>query len=381
MILKNLNAENKKFEIYLEMKFMTEIKVELGAKSYKIFIGENIFSDCAKFISEKNFTKILVVTDENVFANCGEKFFTALKGCGIDFAVEKIPAGENSKTLQMAEKIYTKAIELGLDRKSLIIALGGGVVGDLAGFIAATYLRGVPFIQVPTTLLAQVDSSVGGKTAVNHTLGKNLIGAFYQPQAVFIDLETLKTLPEREIKSGLGEVVKYGVISDEKFFAYLEDNAEKILRRDVEVMEKIICRSCEIKAEVVAQDEKENNLRRILNFGHTIAHAVEVETNYKKYRHGEAVSIGMIGAALISQQLEKISAAEVQRLENLLQKLNLVTKAEGCEVENLFQATFRDKKAEGGKVNWVLMKKIGAVETSADVSEKIVKDALKKILQ
>ena len=226
---------------------MTEIKVELGEKSYKIFIGENIFSDCAKFIAEKNFTKILVVTDENVFANCSEKFFTALKDFELNFEVEKIPAGENSKTLNQAEKIYTKCIEFGLDRKSLIIALGGGVVGDLAGFIAATYLRGVNFIQVPTTLLAQVDSSVGGKTAVNHALGKNLIGAFYQPKAVFIDLETLKTLPEREIKSGLGEVVKYGVISDEKFFAYLEDNAEKILSLDLNVMEKIICRSCEIK--------------------------------------------------------------------------------------------------------------------------------------
>lgn len=360
---------------------MTEIKVELGEKSYKIFIGENIFAYCAKFIGEsKNFTKkILVVTDENVFATCGEKFLTALDN--FDVAVEKIPAGENSKTLSQAEKIYTKAIELGLDRKSLIIALGGGVVGDLAGFVAATYLRGVPFIQVPTTLLAQVDSSVGGKTAVNHALGKNLIGAFYQPKAVFIDLETLKTLPEREIKSGLGEVVKYGVISDEKFFAYLEDNAEKILRRDTEVMEKIICRSCEIKAEVVAQDEKENNLRRILNFGHTIAHAVEVETNYKKYRHGEAVSIGMLGSAFISQELGKISASEVSRLENLLKKLNLVAKAEGCDVEKIFQATFRDKKVVGGKVNWVLMKKIGEVEISSAVDEKVVKNALKNILQ
>lgn len=359
---------------------MTEIKVELGEKSYKIFIGENIFADCAKFISDaKKFTKILVVTDDNVHKNCGEKFFTALKDFDLNFEIEKIPAGESSKTLQMAEKIYTKCIELGLDRKSLIIALGGGVVGDLAGFVAATYLRGVNFIQVPTTLLAQVDSSVGGKTAVNHALGKNLIGAFYQPQAVFIDLETLKTLPQREIKSGLGEVVKYGVISDEKFFACLEDNAEKILSLDLKVMEKIICRSCEIKAEIVAQDERENNLRRILNFGHTIAHAVEVETNYKKYRHGEAVSIGMLGAALISRQLEKISDAEVQRLENLLHKLDLVTKVEGSEVDKLFNATFRDKKAVGGKVSWVLMKKIGAVEISSAVPEQIAKNALEKI--
>ena len=360
---------------------MQKVRVDLGAQSYDIFIGEKIFSECAKFIGDsKKFTdKSLIVTDENVFASCGERFFSALKEREINFEVVKIPPGENSKNLSEAEKIYTKAIELGLDRKSLIIAFGGGVVGDLAGFVAATYLRGVPFIQVPTTLLAQVDSSVGGKTAVNHKLGKNLIGAFYQPQAVFIDLETLKTLPEREIKSGLGEVVKYGVISDEKFFAYLEDNVEKILSRNVEVMTQIIKRSCEIKAEVVSKDEKENNLRRILNFGHTIAHAVELETNYKKYRHGEAVAVGMIGAALISQQLEKISSAEVQRLENLIEKLNLVTKYEGCDVEKLYSATFRDKKTVGGKVNWVLMKKFGETEICNNVSEKVVKAALKKI--
>ena len=359
---------------------MEKITVELGAQSYDILIGEKIFGDCAKFIAEKNFTgKVLVVTDENVFASCGENFCSALKDCGINFEVAEIEPGESSKSLQEAEKLYTKAIESGLDRKSLIVAMGGGVVGDLAGFVAATYLRGVPFVQVPTTLLAQVDSSVGGKTAVNHFLGKNLIGAFYQPKAVFIDLATLKTLPEREIKSGLGEVVKYGVISDENFFAYLEDNAEKILNRDVEVMAKIIKRSCEIKAEVVSLDEKENGLRKILNFGHTLAHAIELETNYQKYRHGEAVSIGMIGAAIISQRLGKISAAEVDRLKNLLNRLELVTKCEGCDVDNLYKFTFRDKKTVGGKVNWILMKNFGEVEICDNVPEPVIKFALEKI--
>jgi len=356
---------------------MNTITVDLGAKSYDILIGEKIFAECAAFIKKNYSGKVLVVTDENVYKSCGEKFLSAMHG--INFEVAKVAPGENSKSLQTAEKIFTQAIEFGLDRKSLIVALGGGVVGDLAGFVAATYLRGVPFVQVPTTLLAQVDSSVGGKTAVNHALGKNLIGAFYQPKAVFIDLETLKTLPEREIKSGLGEVVKYGVISDEKFFAYLEDNAEKILSRDVEVMEKIIQRSCEIKAEVVSKDEKELGLRRILNFGHTIAHAVELETNYQKYRHGEAVSVGMLGAAIISQRLGKISVAEVDRLKNLLERLELVTKCEGCDVDNLYKFTFRDKKTIGGKVNWVLMKNFGTVEISSDVSEEVIKFALKKI--
>ena len=322
--------------------------------------------------------KILLVTDENVFPH----FATDLtKFIDAEIGIFKIDAGETSKTLQEAEKIYTAAIELGLDRKSLIVALGGGVVGDLAGFAAATYLRGVPYIQIPTTLLAQVDSSVGGKTAVNHALGKNLIGAFYQPKAVFIDLETLKTLPEREIKSGLGEVVKYGIISDENFFAYLENNAEKILNRDVQTLEKIVKRSCEIKAQVVGADEKESNLRRILNFGHTIAHAVEEETDYKKYRHGEAVAVGMLAASYISEEIGKISATEVNRLKNLLERLNLMTSCEGCDVEKIFAATFRDKKVLSGKINWVLMKKIGAVEIIYDVPEKIVKNAIKKILR
>ena len=358
---------------------METVRVELGENSYKILIGEKIFSEVGKFISESDCTKkILLVTDENVFPH----FATDLtKFIDAEIGIFKIDAGETSKTLQSAEKIYTAAIELGLDRKSLIIALGGGVVGDLAGFAAATYLRGVPYIQIPTTLLAQVDSSVGGKTAVNHALGKNLIGAFYQPKAVFIDLETLKTLPEREIKSGLGEVVKYGIISDENFFAYLENNTEKIFNRDVQTLEKIVKRSCEIKAQVVGADEKESNLRRILNFGHTIAHAVEEETDYKKYRHGEAVAVGMLAASYISEEIGKISATEVNRLKNLLERLNLMTSCEGCDVEKIFAATFRDKKVLSGKINWVLMKKIGAVEITSDVPEKIVKNAIKKILR
>ena len=356
---------------------METVRVELGANSYEILIGEKIFAEVGKFISESDCTKkILIVTDTNVFP----RFATDLtKFLDAEVGIFKIDAGETSKTLQNAEKIYTTAIELGLDRKSLIIALGGGVVGDLAGFAAATYLRGVPFIQVPTTLLAQVDSSVGGKTAVNHALGKNLIGAFYQPKAVFIDLETLQTLPEREIKSGLGEVVKYGIIRDENFFAYLEENAEKILNRDAEVFSKIVKRSCEIKAEVVGKDEKESNLRRILNFGHTIAHAVEEETGYKKYRHGEAVSIGMSAAAYISEELGKISASEVNRLKNLLERLNLMTYCEGCDADKMYAATFRDKKVLNGKINWVLPEKIGAVEITSDVPENVVKNALKKI--
>ena len=350
------------------------MKVNLGANSYEIFIGQNIFSQVNNFTANKN----LIITDENVFKNCANDF---IKNLNCNFEIVTIPAGESSKNLREAEKLYTKAIEIGLDRKSLIIALGGGVVGDLAGFVAATFMRGINFIQVPTTLLAQVDSSVGGKTAVNHALGKNLIGAFYQPRAVFIDLRTLQSLPEREIKSGLGEVVKYGIISDEKFFAYLENNVEKILSRDISVMQKIIRRSCEIKSEVVSEDEKESGLRRILNFGHTIAHVIEEETFYKKYRHGEAVAVGMLGAAIISEKLGKITAADVLRLKNLLERLNLPTACENLDIDKMYNAAFRDKKTVGGKINWVLMKNFGDVEISSDVSADVVKSALRELMK
>ena len=237
-------------------------------------------------------------------------------------------------------------------------------------------MRGINLIQIPTTLLAQVDSSVGGKTAVNHALGKNLIGAFHQPRAVFIDLKFLETLPEREIKSGLGEVVKYGVISDEKFFSYLEDNAEKILQRDLKTLAHVVKRSCEIKAEVVGEDERESGLRRILNFGHTLAHAIEEETGYKKYRHGEAVAVGMMAAAQISCELGKTSAENVRRLENLLKRFGMMTTCAGLDADKLYAVTFRDKKTVGGVVNWVLMRDFGDVEICRDIPEHVVKKVL-----
>lgn len=358
---------------------MTELTVNLGAASYEIFIGENILSKVGEFISGKFTPKILIVTQENIFDLHGQALIDGLDVQGISYTVANIPDSETSKNLREAEKLYTRAIEFGLDRKSVIIALGGGVVGDLGGFVAATFLRGIPLIQIPTTLLAQVDSSVGGKTAVNHALGKNLIGAFHQPRAVFIDLKCLMTLPEREIKSGLGEVVKYGVISDESFFAYLEDNADKILQRDLKTLAHVVKRSCEIKAEVVGADEKESDLRRILNFGHTLAHAVEEQTHYEKYRHGEAVAIGMIGAALISHELGKTSAANVERLENLLKCFDMITTCAGLDADKLYQVTFRDKKTVGGVVNWVLMHDFGEVEICGEVPAQIVKKVFRSV--
>lgn len=337
---------------------MEKVLVDLGAASYEIFIGEDILGGVDEFVRGK----ALLVTQKNIFDLCA-----------LPYDVAFIPDGETSKSLSEAEKLYTRAIEVGLDRKSVVIALGGGVVGDLAGFVAATFMRGINLIQIPTTLLAQVDSSVGGKTAVNHALGKNLIGAFHQPRAVFIDLNFLKTLPEREIKSGLGEVVKYGVISDANFFAYLEDNADKILQRDLKTLAHVVKRSCEIKAAVVSADEKESGLRRILNFGHTMAHAVEEQTAYKTYRHGEAVAIGMMAAALISCELGKTSADNVARLERLLRRFGMLTTCTGLDADKLYAVTLRDKKTVGGVVNWVLMRDFGSVEVSSNVPVSVIK--------
>ena len=356
---------------------MREVRVELGEKSYSIYIGYGLEGELRSFVQTASFSKkAMVVTDTNVGPLYGAKIQTILREAGLEAAVVTVPAGESSKSLAVAEDLYTKAIELGLDRKSPIFALGGGVVGDLAGFIAATYMRGVPFVQLPTSLLAQVDSSVGGKVAVNHKLGKNLIGAFYQPKAVFMDLELMKTLPKREIYTGLGEIIKYGIIYDREFFAFLEQNQQAVLDLEPEAATHMIARSCEIKAAVVSQDEQEAGLRRILNFGHTMAHAIEKETGYTRYNHGEAVAIGIVGAADISCQLGLIAPADFQRVVQLTEKLHLPTKAEGCTVDAMYGDIFHDKKTVAGKVNWVLMDSVGSVVCRNDVPADVVKKAM-----
>ncbi len=358
---------------------MRKVRVELGPKSYDIFIGYGIEAEIKEFVRKASFSgQGLIVTDTNVGPLYGAWLQSLLQEAGLKTAMAVIPAGESSKSLKQADELYTRAIELGLDRKSPIFALGGGVVGDLAGFIAATYMRGVPFVQVPTSLLAQVDSSVGGKVAVNHQLGKNLIGAFYQPQAVFMELNVMKTLPEREMATGLGEVIKYGVIYDKDFFRYLEERQRKIIAREPAEITHIIARSCEIKAAVVSQDEQEAGLRRILNFGHTIAHAVEKETGYTRYNHGEAVAIGMAGAADISRQLGLITEDEVQRLEALITAYKLPLQAESVTVDAMYGDIFHDKKTVGGRVNWVLMESIGQVGCRNDVPESVVRSAMDK---
>ena len=353
------------------------VAVELGERSYPIVIGNSIDDEMIGFVRQARYSAHgMIVTDTNVGELHAGRIAEALERAGLHAEIAVIPAGESSKSLDTANDLFTRAIELGLDRRSPIIALGGGVVGDLAGFVAATYMRGVPFIQLPTSLLAQVDSSVGGKVAVNHPLGKNLIGAFYQPDAVFMDLDQLKTLPAREIATGLGEIIKYGIIYDADFFAWLEGNRADVLTLAPAAAAHMIARSCEIKADVVRQDEREGGLRRILNFGHTIAHAIEKETGYVRYRHGEAVAIGMVGAAQISEEMGLLPAADRLRMESLIRAMGLPLTAEGVTADAMYEDLFHDKKTLGGRIHWVLAEGIGKVSVHSDVPEEIVRKTL-----
>ena len=364
-------------------KFMRIVTVELGENSYDIYIGNDLHLEIVEFCKKSSFSRQgLIITDTNVGPIYGGKLKNMLAEGGLEADIYEIPAGESSKSLKQFEAIMTRCIELGLDRKSPIFALGGGVVGDLAGFAAASYMRGVPFVQVPTSLLAQVDSSVGGKVAVNHPLGKNLIGAFYQPKAVFMDLDWLRTLPKREIYTGLGEIIKYGIIYDRGFFKYLEENTNDILDLKDEETAYMIARSCEIKAAVVSEDEKESGLRAILNFGHTMAHAIEKNTGYTRYNHGEAVAIGMVCAAHISRAMGLIDEDSFTEVENLIRIMQLPVKAQGCDIDTLYEAIFHDKKTVNGQVKWVLMDgEIGKVRISKEVSEEEVKNAMKYCLE
>lgn len=362
-------------------KAVRTVKVDLGDKSYDIIIGHDLKQQIEDFIKTQKFSsRALLITDEHIAPLYAKGVQELLNNAGLDTKIAVINAGEASKSLTVAEDLFTEAILHRLDRNSPIFALGGGVVGDLTGFIAATFMRGVPFIQMPTSLLAQVDSSVGGKVAVNHALGKNLIGAFYQPKAVFMDLDMMASLPKREIATGLGEVVKYGYIYDEEFYQYLLEHKTEILNLDSECISHVIARSCEIKAAVVSQDEKESGLRAILNFGHTLAHAIEKETEYKYYNHGEAVAIGMVGAAKISEKLGFVDSSVIADMEKLLTSLNLPIRAENCDAEKIYADIFHDKKTINGQVKWVVLKSIGTVEVTKNVPSDIVKASIQEIL-
>ncbi|MFC1562482.1 3-dehydroquinate synthase [candidate division KSB1 bacterium] len=353
---------------------MKTLIVDLKERSYPIYIESGCLNKFGDFL-EKHYKgeKAAVITDsivKNYYSAIVEK---SIEDKGFDVEIIEMPPGEKFKTLSVVESIYDKLIEKGFSRDSVIISLGGGVVGDLAGFVAATYLRGVKFIQIPTTLVAQTDSSVGGKVGVNHRLGKNLIGAFYQPLFVFIDPEVLNTLQPRELNAGMSEVIKYGAIKDESFFEFIEKNFENMRDlKDMKKMEEAVHRSCEIKAEVVKIDEKESGLRRILNFGHTIGHTIENLTDYAVYLHGEAVALGMIAAGKISEKVEIFTSDKFSRLENLCKKLNVKSNFKDVNEKDLLETISRDKKVKSGKVNFVLLEDIGKTVIRNDIPENIV---------
>ncbi len=342
---------------------MPVVNVSLGERSYPIVVGTGIFSQIGAALDGVGFPRrVGIVTNPTVGELYGEVLVDALVSEGRQVSVVQVPDGEQYKTLTTLESLYDAFIEWNFDRHCGLLALGGGVIGDLTGFAAATFLRGIPFAQVPTTLLAQVDSSVGGKTGVNHPLGKNLIGAFYQPRYVHIDVDTLKTLPSREYVAGLAEVVKYGVIHDAGFFAWLENNSTALAERDVEALQHAVMVSCQIKANVVESDENEQGLRAILNYGHTFGHAVETLAGYGVIRHGEAVAIGMVLAARASERLGLCGKDDVARLLALLECLALPVTPPAFSPEEYLAVMRHDKKVKDGAIRLVLNHGIGSAD-------------------
>lgn len=343
---------------------MSQIKVNLGKRSYSILISGDLLENIGSQLLQYHFTKnCLLVSNSIVFQLYGKVVKNSLEGAGFKVTISLVDDGEQTKSLEWAAKLYNDALAAELDRNSPIIALGGGVIGDLTGFVAATYMRGIPFVQLPTTLLAQVDSSIGGKVAINHSKGKNLIGAFYQPKIVFIDLRTLKTLPIRELRAGLAEVIKYGVIWDKAFFEFLEQNIGDVFALNNQVLEEIVAKSCAIKATIVEQDENEKDLRTILNFGHTFGHTYESLTNYAKYRHGEAVAMGMVEATKFAQNKGLANPEIINRLTNLLLQVKLQIKpTEDFSPLELMEIIKHDKKNQAGCIQLILPQQLGKVK-------------------
>jgi len=350
---------------------MRTVTVPLGERAYSILIGSGLLptlgAECARLQLGRG---CAVLSDTRVAAKYGRAALTSLKKAGFEPVLLRIPSGEPAKRLRVAEKCYEQLAKHRLERKSFIVALGGGVVGDLAGFVAATYLRGIEFVQVATTLLAQVDSSVGGKVGVNLAAGKNLVGAFYQPRLVLCDVDTLRTLPGRELRAGVAEVLKYGIIYDARFFERLERDLPRLLELEGEVVVEVIARCCEIKAEVVSKDEREGGLRAILNFGHTIGHALEATCGYGKYLHGEAISIGQVAAAALSHAKAGLSRDDLHRVSALFKGAGLPThvRVTRAQFRKLLAAMRLDKKVSDGQINFVLARRIGEVITGQKVS-------------
>ncbi|MEK9952475.1 MAG: 3-dehydroquinate synthase [Curvibacter sp.] len=362
-------------------KASAPLQIHLGERSYAIQIGSGLLAQASSFAGLPCASQAVIVTNTTVAPLYAQALRQVLGAHHAQVHVLALPDGEVHKDWQTLNRIFDLLLEKGCDRKTVLYALGGGVVGDMTGYAAASYMRGVPFVQVPTTLLAQVDSSVGGKTAINHPLGKNMIGAFYQPQRVICDLDTLRTLPERELSAGLAEVIKYGPIADMDLLDWLEQNMDALRAREMSALAHAVRRSCEIKAEVVGQDERESGLRAILNFGHTFGHAIEAGLGYGQWLHGEAVGCGMVMAATLSQRLGLVDAAFVLRLRRLIERAGLPVVGPQLDPRDnagSYLAHMRvDKKAEAGEIKFVVIEAPGraAVRGAPDALVREVIDA------
>lgn len=357
---------------------MRKLKVRLRTESYEIYIGWGILQQVGYFLKRNKFAdKAVIITSPLVNKLYGDILRESLTQEGFEVAVLLVEDKEEYKSLESAARLYIELFNFYADRLTPILALGGGVIGDLAGFVAATYLRGLPLIQVPTTLLAQVDSSIGGKVALNYGQIKNKIGAFYQPKLVISDVTTLRTLTAEEISDGLAEIIKYAVIRDKQFFAYLEKNIEKIKALEDKTLEEVIFRSAMIKARIVEKDERDWGLRNILNYGHTIGHAIEAASDFK-VRHGQAVAIGMIAEAGISTRLGIFNENEFIRLKSLIINAGLPTEIPNLNIEKIIQAIKHDKKVIGGKIRFVLPRSIGDMFISEEVPYSVIEQVLMK---
>src|SRR5215471_19279925 len=344
------------------------IPVNLGARAYRIIVSSGGLLNVGRELAQLRVgRRAALVSDPAILELHGAPVREGMKTAGFDVTDIVLPVGEEAKTLDVARRVWDLLLEAGCDRTSTVVALGGGAVGDLAGFAAATYMRGINFVQVPTTLLGQVDASIGGKTAIDHPRAKNLIGAFHQPRFVMVDPAVLATLPEREYRSGLAEVIKHGIVLDAAYFDDLEQSVSALLRRDLPTLERVVAGSCRLKAAVVERDERESELRHVLNYGHTIGHALEAATKYERFTHGEAVSLGMVAEARLARRLGVADDETVSRQEKLLEALGLPVRAGAIDIEPVVGAMSRDKKAKDGRIPFVLAPRIGAFRLVYDV--------------
>ena len=355
---------------------MKKLKVELGTSSYEVRVGSGLLPRVGLWLKEREFSgKAVIITDTTVGELYADELERGLANAGFEVTILEVPDGEEQKSLETAARLYDDLTEAYTERTTPVLALGGGVIGDLAGFVAATYMRGVPLVQVPTTLLAQVDSSIGGKTAVDHGQLKNIIGTFYQPKMVVADIDTLKTLPDIELANGLAEVIKSAVIRNRRFFDFLDINMNKALECHPAVMETLVLETARIKADIVEKDEKEEGLRGILNYGHTVGHAIESVSNYE-IKHGQAVAIGMMAAAKISSRMEILGEVEIVKLEQIIERAGLPAQMPDMDKEAVWQAMQHDKKVLQDRIRFVLLKSIGDAYISDEVDPELVEEVL-----